>query len=151
MIEIIYARENDNDFTVFFKIDVDGELEPIEFHADIREEEDQQGWLEKKQDYIRFLILQKMYRKDDMWVDWQRFKTGENTNLEAMEAWIADGHRNKIITGYYKNGNPIYSYVIIEKQEWKSTHPSYLKAHEKIDAALINENLKTLLKDVIRG
>lgn len=143
MIEIIHVRENDDDFTVYFKIDIDGEI--YEFHGDVPKGEDQQIWLEKKQDFIRFLILQKMYKE----ADWQRFKTDNNTRLEAMEAWIADGHKNQIQVETFKNGKPQYKYEVVEKQPWRSTHPPALGLEADIEALTINSGLKKVLKRFI--
>lgn len=147
MIKVIHIRENEDDFTVFFTIDIDDEN--FEFHADTPKDKEQQKWLEDNQDFIRFLILQKMYCKDDIYPDWQRFKTEENDNYLALQDWIAAGHKNQIIVGYYKNGNPIYKYIVIEKQPWISTHPPELKLTDKIDSLTVTPDLKSVLKDII--
>ena len=142
-IEIISQRENNDDITVFFKIMIDEET--FEWHGACPKDADPKTYFETMQDKIHFLILQKMYPD----ADWQRFKTDENTELEAMLAWIADGCRNQIIIGYYKNGKPKYSYVVIERQPWKSTHPPELKLTDKIDTLTVNADLKSILRDII--
>lgn len=109
------------------------------------------AWLKKNEDFYMFLILQKMYRKGEIWADWGRFKTEKNTNLEAMNEWISKGHKNQIQVGTLKNGKPKYEYVVIEKLPFRSTHPPYLKAHKKIDSANIDSKMKTLLKDIVKG
>lgn len=150
MIEIIHQRENEDDITVFFKIDIKEEAESIEWHADMRPKDaDPQAYLKNIEDKLHFLILQKMYRGGDTWADWQRFKTDENTELEAMQEWIKAGHKNKIQTGLTKAGKPKYGYRIIEKQPWKSTHPPELAVAKDIDALDVKEDLKKVLKKVI--
>ena len=131
MIEIVHERENESDKTVFFKITLDGEV--YEWHGDCPQDADSKEYFEAMADKIHFLILQRMYQE----ADWQRFKTDENSELEAMLAWIADGCRNKIIISYYKSGNPKYGYKVIEKQEWRSTHPPALKLTDKIDSLTV--------------
>lgn len=150
MIEIIHQRENEDDITVFFKMDIKEEMEPIEWHCDVRPKDaDIQKYLEANEDRYHFLILQKMYRDGDTWADWQRFKTNENTKLQAMQAWIADGHKNQIIVGYYKNENPIIKYQVIEKQPWKSTHPPELALKAEADKATTLADLKEVVKKSI--
>jgi len=145
MIEIIHERTNESDKTVFFRIDIAEETEPIEWHGDVPKDADSKVYLEAMQDKIHFLILQKMYPD----VDWQRFKTDENTDLQAFQKWITEGCKNKIIVGYYKNGKPKYSYVVIERQPWKSTHPPELALTDKIDSLTVTPDLKSVLKDII--
>ena len=106
-------------------------------------------WLKKNEDFYMFLILQKMYRDGDVWADWQRFKTGKNTNLEAMQDWIAKGCKNKIQVGLTKTGNPKYGYQVIQKLPWRPTHPSNLKLETEVDKITTLEGLKEIVKKVI--
>ena len=149
MIDIIHQRENEDDVTVFFKMDIEEEQEPIEWHADVPKDADIQKHLEINEDRYHFLILQKMYRDGDTWADWQRFQKEDMIPLESMLAWIEAGHKNQIIVGYYKNGNPKYEYRVIEKQGWRSTHPPELVLTDKIDSLTVNADLKSVLKDII--
>ena len=149
MIELKARKQRDEKRQIaFFTVDeyefADGSV-PVELDTDTKV----LIWLEKNEDRYMFLILQKMYRNGDTWADWQRFKTDENTDLAAFQKWIADGCRNQIIVGYYKNGNPIYKYIVIEKQPWKSTHPPELKLTDKIDSLTVTPDLKSILKDII--
>lgn len=145
MIEIIHARENEDDFTVYFVIDIDDEN--YEFHADIPKDKNQQEWLEDNQDYIRFFILQKTYRG----TDWQRFQKNDTTRLQAIIEWIKAGHKNQILVGYKdeEQTKPIYEYCIIEKLPWRSTHPPRLAIAKDIDTLDVKEDLKDILKKII--
>ena len=78
-IEIISVRQNENDQTVFFTIDVPGEKDPLDFHGDCPLESSPQDYFDNIADEIRFLILCKMYKD----ADWQRFKNSENTILRT--------------------------------------------------------------------
>lgn len=148
-IELIAVKPRDEKRQVaFFKVD------KYEFSAgDVPVALDTNAkvstWLKKNEDFYMFLILQRMYRKGEAWADWKRFKTEENTQLEAMEAWIADGCRN--IVGYEDEEGTIPIYEVIEKKSFRSTHPAHLKLEKEIDAVDIgNETkLKKLLKDII--
>lgn len=106
-------------------------------------------WLEKNEDFYMFYILQKMYRKGETWADWGRFKIDENTKLEAFQKWISEGCKNKVQIGIFKNGKPKFSYVVIEKLLFWSTHPPSIKKIKLIEEADILPGLKKLLKDVI--
>ncbi len=111
------------------------------------------AWLKKNEDFYMFLILQKVYRKGNMWADWQAFKTADNTNLSAFQEWISKGHKNKVIVGYKdeEQKKPVYEYIVIEPLPFRSNHPPYLKAHKKIDSANIDSKMKMLLKDIVKG
>ena len=113
MIEIIHTKEQGNDLLVYFKITIDKEA--FEWHGSCPKDVDPKTHFEAMANKIHFLILQKMYPD----ADWQRFKADINTELEAMEAWIADGHRN--LVGQDEAGNSIYE--VIEKEAWKFSHP----------------------------
>ncbi len=110
-------------------------------------------WLKKNEDFYMFLILQKIYRKGDMWADWGRFQEEDMTKLEAFQAWIKDGCKNKVLVGHEdeEKKKPIHEYIVIEKLPFRSAHPAYLKAHKKIDSANIDSKMKALLKDIVKG
>lgn len=144
MIEIIGARGNEDDQTVFFKIMIDSDV--YEWHADIPKDADPQAHLEAMKDKIHFLILGKMYRE----ADWQRFKTEKNTDTEAFEEWVKKGHKNKVVIGQTKKGKPKYGYEIIEKQKWKSTHPKHITMIKKIEASSVDKQTKDLLKEMVK-
>jgi len=143
-IEIISTKENKDDQTAFFKLTYDNE--DYEFHGDCPKGVDPQEHFTATEDDLTFLILGKMYQD----ADWERFKTDKNTKLEAMQAWITDGHRNKVIIGETKAGKPKYGYEVIEKKPWQSTHPPHIEVLKKIDDAEIDDNIKELLKDIVK-
>jgi len=138
-------RENENDQTAFFKIDIKEETSPIEWHGDCPKDVNPKKYFEAMEDDLIFLILCKMYDR----AEWVAFQTMETTRLQAMRAWISAGHKNKIQIGFYKNGKPKYKYEIIEKQAWKSTHPESLKLNDEIDNAKTLNELKGIVKKVI--
>lgn len=91
------TRINETDITVFFTV-FDGE-ELYEFHGDFKKGGNLNDQLQARKEELYLLILKKMYRGA---------KPKENT-LESMQKWIEAGAMNKT--------------VIIERREWKSTHP----------------------------
>lgn len=147
MIEIISARENESDQAVFFKITIGKDI--YEWHGSCPKDADPQAYFEAMKDKLHFLILQKMYRDGETWADWQRYQKEGMTPLQSMLAWIADGCRNKIIVGYYKNGKPKYEYQIIEKQPWRSTHPPGLALTAEVDKVTTLAGLKAIVKKAI--
>ena len=143
-ITINHVRENESDKTIFFTITIPEE-EPIEWHGDVPLDKEPQAYLESIEDKIILLIYNRLYPDND----YKRFLIDDMTELKAMEAWLADGCRNKVQVGYYKNGKPKYEYQAIEKKLWKSTHPPEISMIDKIDRASITPDLKSVLKDII--
>ena len=88
-ITINSKRENDNDQTVFFSIDYDGEKS---WHGDIPKDADPQEFLDAKEDTLKVEILRKQYREADV------PQLEDKTPLESFEAWIAAGAKNAEIT-----------------------------------------------------
>lgn len=134
--------EQEESQTVFFTITI--QSVDYEFHAQtpLLTGQDLLNWFKDRQDKIYRLIIMKMYPG----CDYRRFRTEDNTELEAIQAWVQDGHRN--IIGYDEEENPIYE--VIEKKPFKSTHPMWVKAEKEIDAISNLEELKTFLKKIIR-
>jgi len=144
LLDVIVEHEEDQ--TVYFTItikDVD-----YEFHArtPLIKGTELLQWFKDRQDKIYRLIIMKMYPGSD----YGRFRTEDNTELEAILAWVQDGHKNQIIIGYDEDENLIYNYVIIEKKPFKSTHPMWVKAEKMIDEISNLEELKAFLKKIIR-
>ena len=139
-IDSIDVREDDQ--TVYLTVTRAGI--DYEFHADtpIMNEISTMAYLRKHSERYAVLILGKMYRE----ADWKRFKTEDNSNLEAFKDWIADGHKNLI--GQDENGDPIYQ--IIEKKNHKSTHPKWIKLEQEIDAINSWSEMRAFLKKIIR-
>lgn len=146
MAQITYSLdaivEHEDNQVVFFTITIQNV--DYEFHArtPLIKGAELLQWFKDRQDKIYRLILMKMYPGSD----YRRFKTPDNTELEAIKDWIADGHRN--IIGYDEEENPIYE--IIEKRPFKSTHPMWVKVEKEIDAISNLEELKAFLKKIIR-
>ena len=137
---------NEKDQWVFMTIKIDDEeFKFIHVAPCGLEGEKLQKFVDAREDRYKLDILRDLYPNSD----YKRFMKEDVMELEAMLAWIEAGHKNQIIIGYYKNGNPKYGYRIIEKQEWRSTHPPELKLTDKIDRASITPDLKSLLKDII--
>jgi len=134
--------EHKEDQTVYFTITIQNV--DYEFHADtpLIKGTKLLQWFKDRQDKIYRLIIMKMYPG----CDYRRFKTEDNTELDAIRAWVQDGHRN--IIGYDEEENPIYE--VIEKKPFKSTHPMWIKALVEIDNISNLEELKTFLKKIIR-
>ena len=88
-ITINSTRENDNDQTVYFSIDYDGEKS---WHGDIPKDADPQEFLDAKEDTLKCEILRKQYRDADV------PQLEDKTPLESFEAWIAGGAKNAEIT-----------------------------------------------------
>jgi hypothetical protein len=88
-ITINSTRENDNDQTVYFSIDFDGEKS---WHGDIPKDADPQEFLDAKEDTLKVEILRKQYNGADV------PQLEDKTALESFEAWIAGGAKNAEIT-----------------------------------------------------
>ncbi|GAG05395.1 unnamed protein product [marine sediment metagenome] len=146
-ITILHTRENEGDVSVFYTIDIDDE--DYEFSADIPKGKNQQAWLSDNQDRMRMLILGKMYRAGD----WVRYKTGDKSDLDAMKEWISKGHKNKLITGYKdeERKKPTYGFKVVEKREFRSTHPKYIKQLKAIESLPSNGKLKEILTSIVQG
>jgi len=150
MAQITYSLdaivEHENDQTVYFTITIKNV--DYEFHADtpLITGAELLQWFKNRQDKIYRLIIMKMYPGSD----YRRFKTEDNTELEAILAWMQDGHKNQIIIDHDEDENPIYDYVIIEKKPFRSTHPMWIKAEKMIDEISNLEELKAFLKKIIR-
>lgn len=146
MIEIQGIKKRDENRQVAY-ITVDGvELSVGNVPIELTKTEDIQAHLDARFDKFKLLILRKLYRGSDH----LRFQKEDMTELEAIEAWITKGHKNKIIVGYYKNGKPKYGYQVIEKQELKYRHPKWIGLKAKIEEANITPELKSLLKEIVK-
>ena len=88
-ITINSTRENDNDQTVYFSIDFDGDKK---WHGDIPKDADPQEFLDAKEDTLKVEILRKQYNGADV------PQLEDKTPLESFEAWIANGAKNAEIS-----------------------------------------------------
>ena len=138
--------EHEEDQIVYFTITIKNV--DYEFHADtpILSGENLLNWFKDRQDKIYRLILMKMYPG----ADYRRFRTEDNTELDAIKLWVQKGCKNRIIISYDEEENPIHNYIVIEKRPFKSTHPFWIKALTEIDEISNLEELKAFLKKIIR-
>lgn len=114
-ISINGIRENENDKTIFFTIVIDAPPTIYKWHADVPSSvKDVLGYLNQREDKLHVLVHVNEYPGSDF----MRFKTEENTELEAMHEWIAEGCENS-------DG------MVIDKVEWKSTHPDWIQEEEE--------------------
>lgn len=88
-ITINSTRENEDDQTVFFSIDYDGDKK---WHGDIPKDADPQAFLDAKEGTLKAEILRKQYLEADV------PQLEGKTALESFEAWIAGGAKNAEIT-----------------------------------------------------
>jgi hypothetical protein len=88
-ITINSTRENEDDQTVFFSIDFDGDKK---WHGDIPKDADPQEFLDAKEETLKCEILRKQYPSADV------PQLEDKTALESFEAWIAGGAKNAEIT-----------------------------------------------------
>ena len=88
-ITINSTRENEDDQTVYFSIDFDGDKK---WHGDIPKDADPQEFLDAKEDTLKCEILRKQYPYADV------PQLEDKTALESFEAWIAGGAKNAEIT-----------------------------------------------------
>lgn len=139
--EINHIRQNKNDQTVFFTLIKGSNSYP--FHADVPHELEGvalEAYLTSKKNFIFLLILRKLYKG----ADYSEFIAVDKTELQAMQAWIQAGHKNKV--GEDEEGNPVYE--VIPKGEWKSTHPEFIEESE-IDGVDSFAKLRPILKKAL--
>jgi len=109
--------------------------------------EDIQAHLDARSDEFTLLILKKEYSGSDH----LRFQKDDIIEIEAMQEWIAKGHKNKIQIGLTLAGKPKYGYEIIEKQELQYKHPKSVRLLALIEATNIAPEMKNLLKEIVKN
>ncbi|MBA7669689.1 hypothetical protein ES703_77822 [subsurface metagenome] len=146
MIEIKEIKPRDDKRQIaFFTLDGQ-EFSCGNVPASLTKTADIQAHLDARADEFKLLILRKQYQESDH----LRFLKNDKTEIEAMQAWIAAGHKNKIQIGLTVAGNPKYGYEVIEKQELEYRHPKSVTLVAKIEAANIPPELKGLLKEIVK-
>lgn len=135
---------DENRQTVFFTVTIDGG--DYEFHGVVpaMDEAATRQYVETRKEEYAVLVLGKMYKR----ADWKRFRTEQNSDLEAFGEWISDGHRN--IIRRTEGDNQINEYTIIEKVPFRSTHPEWLKLEKEIDGLNSMAKMRAFLKKIIR-
>jgi len=152
MIELLSRKERGKERQIaFIKVtDPAHGIDAQEFSvgnvpAELTKDAEVQAHLESRADKIILVILRKHYPEADI----SPFREVGKSELEAMQAWIDNGHKNKIQIGLTKTGKPKYGYEVIEKKEIEYKHPPEVTMLDKIDRASITPDLKSLLKDII--
>ena len=92
------------------------------------------AWLMERKDKIFVLTLNKVFPG----ADYMRFKTEENTDLEAFMLWVQDGHKQEDGT-------------VIPDSGWRGNHPKWIEWETEIDAITNLAGVKVVLKKIVRG
>jgi len=147
MIEIQRIEQRDEKRQIaFFTIDGQ-EFSCGNVPVELTKAEDIQAHLDARADEFKLLILRKQYPESDH----LRFQKEDKTEFDAMAAWVAAGHRNKIQIGLTLTGKPKYGYKVIEKQELEYRHPKTVTLVAKIESANITPDMKDLLKEIVKN
>lgn len=115
--------------------------------AELTKMEDVQAHLDARADEFKLLLLKRQYPQSDH----LRFQIDDKSELEAIAAWVAAGHKNKIQIGLTVAGKPKYGYKVIEKQELEYKHPKSITLMAKIESANITPEMKDLLKEIVKN
>ncbi len=146
MIEIKGIEPRDEKRQVaFFTIDGQ-EFSCGNVPAELTKTEDVQAYLDARSDEFTLLILKTEYPGSDH----QRFEKDDIIEIEAMQEWIAKGHKNKIQISLTAAGNPKYGYEIIEKQDLQYKHPKSVRLLALIGASTVAKETKDLLKEIVK-
>lgn len=146
MIEIQGIKQRDEKRQVAF-FTIDGQdFSCGNVPVGLTKAKDIQVHLDARADEFKLLILRKSYPESNH----LRFLKDDKTELEAMKAWIKDGHRNKIQVGLTTARNPKYGYEVVEKQDLEYRHPKWIGLVAKIEGANITPELKDLLKEIVK-
>lgn len=146
MIEIKAIEPRDEKRQIaFFTIDGQ-EFSCGNVPTELTKKPDVQAHLDARADEFKLLILRKQYPE----TDYLRFQKDDKTELEAIQEWIAKGHKNKIQIGLTAAGNPKYDYKVIEKQELKYRHPKSVRLLALIESSTVAPEMKNLLKEIVK-
>ena len=92
-------------------------------------------WLMERKEKIFVLTLNKVFPGADYMM---RFKTSDNSDLEAFMAWVQDGHKQEDGT-------------VIPDSGWRGNHPKWIEWETEIDAITNLAGVKVVLKKIVRG
>ena len=145
-LDINAIRENNTDQTVYFTVNTGAKSYCWHCDMPIMPEAEAREYLIEHKDRFFRLLLGKIYPGADI----SPFKTEDNTELEAIQAWIKAGHKNIIRVGEDEDGNDITGEQVIEKREFKGTHPPWVKAEKLIDKIQDLDDVKSFLKKIVR-
>ena len=139
-ITIKLIVEHESDKTVYFLVTAGGV--EYRYHADIPIDAVPAEWWAVNQDDILVQMLKKAYPGADI----SEF-TGEGvTTLQAIQAWVAAGHKNPDVLD--DEDNVIEEGEVIEREE-VNTHPDSIALNEEIDAATTVDDIKVILRQMI--
>ena len=152
MIELISRKERGKERQIAFikVIDPTHGIDAQEFSVgnvpvELMDDKDVQAHLASREEEIVLVVLRKMYPEADI----SPFREEGKSELEAMQAWIDNGCKNKIQIGFYKNGNPKYGYEVIERQEIEYRHPPEVALKAEIAVANTVPKLKAVMEKFI--
>jgi len=152
MIELISRKQRDKERQIaFIKVtDPAHGIDVQEFSVgnvpvELTKNADVQAHLDSREEEIITVILRKHYPEADI----SPFREEGKSELEAFSAWIDNGCKNKVIVGYYKNGNPKYGYEVIERQEIEYRHPPEVALKAEIAVANTVPKLKAVMEKFI--
>ena len=146
MIELVARKNRDEKRQIAF-IKVDGQEfsvgnVPIELDTDQKVLDH----LAARESEVRFVMLLKQYPE----ADWKRFRTQQNDDLAALQAWIAAGCKNAVLQGQDEEGKAVFKEVAVERVPlgYKIPKDAALIG-QAIDGAKTLAELKTVLKNLI--
>jgi hypothetical protein len=124
-ITINSTRENEDDQTVFFSIDYDGDKK---WHGDIPKDADPQAFFDAKEDTLKIEILRKQYNGADV------PQLEDKTPLKSFEAWIAGGAKNAEITE-----EQIVQHAFPAVDALIGTRPKMIETSEEVSETVVEE------------
>ena len=124
-ITINSTRENEDDQTVFFSIDYDGDKK---WHGDIPKDADPQEWFDANEDTIKARMLRKQYFDADV------PQLEGKTTLESFEAWIAGGAKNAEI-----KETRIARPAVEAADAVMGTRPKMIETSEEVSETVVEE------------
>lgn len=154
MIELISRKERNKERQItFIKVtDSAHGIDAQEFSvgnvpAELTDDKDVQVHLDSRENEIILIILRKHYPEADI----DKFREEGKSELEAFQAWIDNGCKNKLIFGYKdeKQTKPIYEERIIEKKEIEYKHPPGIALKLELKEINTIENAKALIGKIL--
>lgn len=111
------TRQNENDVTVHFTL-TDDEGNVFQWHGDFKKDVNINTQLEAQKERVYELILKRQYRGA------RPVQKEDESNLDAMKRWIAEGAVNPAITEEIDGDTVVIKEAeTIQKREWRGTHP----------------------------
>jgi len=144
MIDLICRRQRDKDRQIAF-IKIDG----IDFSVGnvLSGLDDAKclAHLQSREQEIRFVMLLKQYPE----ADWKAFRTPQNDDLAALQAWVAAGCKNALLEGQDEEGKGVFKEVAVERVPLNYKIPKDALIGQVIDGTKTLAELKEVLKNLI--